>query len=722
MRLPRWTVYPALGVLATFLVTAVPRPVDPLALSASLGRGAGEPSAPARSEHPRMVVLGIDGLDPKLLTQAMERYPERMANFRRLVSMGDGVQTLRTSCPPQSPVAWSNFITGRNPGGHGVFDFIHRDPVTRAPVPGTTKEVEGSTLDLWGEWKLPLGGEVGSNRSGEAFWQTLAKHGVRADIWRMPANFPVEPADGLSFPDMLTPAMDSAYGVYKIYTTDPPVELRRSGGHFIPLRPFEGHVVTYLEGPPNSFKHGDPQVQIPMDLFIDPELDALAIEVSGNVLVLEPGEWSDFVRVSFDLLPMAVAGAGGTVRFYLRSVRPELELYASPVNIDPLAPAMAVSQPEHASADLAEAIGLYYTQGMAEEVNALKDGAFDELEFMDQARLVYEERVRMMDYALDGYLADDRGGLLFFYYSTVDLCMHMMWCVADSEHPQHQRVNEFAASDSSSWSGRPGSTWREVIWDLYMQMDPILGTVLDRMGEDALVIVMSDHGFAPYYRKFSLNTWLLEEGYLVLKPEYQPTVELGEPAWPGLAGTSSLNITAHVDWSRTRAYGVGFNGLYLNLAGRELDDPETPELDESGIVRPGAEADALVAELVARLEAFEDPFMPGRRVIRSADVAAQIYSGERLGEAPDILVGYDSGYGNADSASIGLIPPYLVESNLGGTFNGNHLMAPEVVPGVLLTNAPVAEGEHGLEDLTAEILRRYGVPPAPGTVGRPVLR
>lgn len=719
MRLPRWTVYPALAVLATFLVTAVPRPVDPHALG--LGAADGASRLLPVSRHPRVVVLGIDGLDPKLLEQAMERFSEGMANFRRLAAKADGVQVLRTSCPPQSPVAWSNFITGRNPGGHGVFDFIHRDPMTRAPIPGTTKEEKGSTWNLWGDWKLPLGGEVGSNRSGEAFWQTLARHGVRADVWRMPANFPVEPADGLSFPDMLTPAMDSAYGVYKIYTTNPPLELSRSGGHFIPLRPFEGVVDTYLEGPPNSFKQGDPQVRIPLRILIDPEHDAVAVEVGGSVLVLEPGEWSDFVRVSFDLLPMSLAGAGGTVRFYLRGVRPELELYASPVNIDPLAPAMPVSAPERASADLAKAIGLYYTQGMAEEVNALKDGAFDEREFMEQARLVYEERVRMMHYALDNYLADDRGGLLFFYYSTVDLCMHMMWCVADEAHPQHARVGELARSDSSRWSGRPGSTWRDVIWDLYMQMDPILGTVLDRLGDDALVIVMSDHGFAPYYRKFSLNTWLLEQGYLVLEPRFQPTVPLGDPSWPGVEGVGSLNVMAHVDWSKTRAYGMGFNGLYLNLAGRERDDPTTPE-DESGIVRPGAEAQALIAELKQRLEAFEDPYMPGRRVVRVADVASQVYSGERLAEAPDILVGYDSGYGNADSASIGLIPPYLVESNLGGSFNGNHLMAPEVVPGVLLTNAPVAEGSHGLEDLTAEILRRYGVPPAPGTVGRPVLR
>ena len=74
-----------------------------------------------------------------------------------------------------------------------------------------------------------------------------------------------------------------------------------------------------------------------------------------------------------------------------------------------------------------------------------------------------------------------------------------------------------------------------------------------------------------------------------------------------------------VDWSRTRAYGMGFNGLYLNLAGRELDNPETEDVDESGIVQPGAEADALLAEIKAKLEALDRPGT-GERVVVAADI------------------------------------------------------------------------------------------------------
>lgn len=734
-RLPRWTVYPALAVLAVFAVTAVPRPgVEPHAGAAMRARW-GEAEAPpdelprpvdARkpldARHPRVVVLGIDGLDPELLRETMALYPDRMRNFARIIEE-NGLHALGTSTPPQSPVAWSNFITGLDPGGHGVFDFIHRDRVTRAPVPSTVQVAEASAVALPGDWKIPLGGDSPTNRSGESFWRTLARHGVPADIWRMPANFPVEPAEGLSFSGMMTPALDSAYGMYTIFSSDPPVSPRESAGTYVQVSEFAGVIHTSIGGPPNVFREGEPQLRAPITIYLDRENGGAAVETELGVVVLRPGEWSDFLQVQYDPLPgfwMLLTGyttrVTGIVRFYLRSIEPVIELYASPVNIDPTAPAMPVSEPTSASADLAQAIGLYYTQGMAEEVGALKDGAIDDLEFMHHAQLVYDESLRMMDYALDHYLYRQPGGVLFFYYSTVDLTCHMVWRLHDEQHPAHRgEIAELAKADSSQWSGRPGSTWKDVVHDIYMRMDPVLGRLRERLPEDATLIVMSDHGFKSYRRRFSLNTWLLEQGYLVLKEgkerEAQGEEERGR----------QIFLFDAVDWTRTRAYGMGFNGLYLNLAGRELDDPSTKDVDESGIVKPGAEAEALLRELAQRLEEVVDP-ATGGRVVQRADIATEIYHGERLHESPDILVGYDAGYGNSDASSTGRIPRDVLADNVAGSFNGNHLMSPDVVPGVLMSNRPVAPGTHKLEDVTVEILTRYGIAPLPAQRGRPVLQ
>ncbi len=698
------------GVVASALPDRAETPTLPLASVPA------PPPAPD-TVHKRVVVLGIDGLDPDLLEEVIRRYPERTKNFQKLVAEG-GLHSLGTSIPPQSPVAWSNFITGRNPGGHGIYDFIHRDPTTRALVPGNVTMEEASQFDLWGDWKFPLGGESDTNRSGESFWVTLAKQGIPADIWRMPANFPVEPAEGLSFPGMMTPALDSAYGSYTILTTDPPVDTVKSGGKYVQVSNRNGLVRATLTGPPNAFKQGDPPAKAELKIYIDEESNAAAITAGDEVVVLEPGEWSDFITLNFELLPAGMMNMSGVVRFYLRSLTPEFELYVSPVNIDPVAPVMPVAEPSSASADLVDAIGYYYTQGMAEEVNALKDEALDDVEFMTQTKLVYEQRVRMMDYAIDRYL-EKPGGLFFFYFSTVDLNCHMMWRFHDDAHPQHKQIEALAKEDSSKWSGREGSTWKEVIYDLYLMMDPVVGQLRERVGEDTTIMVMSDHGFAPWRRKFSLNRWLYEEGYLVLREGFEPERAKSDPEYKQVLIGAHAGYESPVDWTKTRAYGVGFNGLYLNLKGREMDDPKTEGLDESGVVAAGAEADALLAEIKAKLEALRDE--DGTQVVLTADLAKDVYRGERLAEAPDMQVGYNAGYGNSDASSTGRIPHEVLADNNGGTFNGNHLMAAEVVAGILLTNGKVRAGAHALEDLTIELLKQYGIAPGAGQDGHPVL-
>jgi predicted AlkP superfamily phosphohydrolase/phosphomutase len=722
VRLPRWTVYPAIALVGLLVFAAVPRHrAGDRAGAAAAARG--ELGAFAEP-YPRVVVLGIDGLDPELLRAAVERHPQRTPNFRWLIE-ASGIHELGTSTPPQSPVAWSNFITGQDPGGHGIFDFLHRDPTTRAPIVSTSTTEASSEIPLPGPWVVPFGGGTEPNRSGASFWSLLADAGIPADIWRIPANFPVEPSSGASFSGMMTPAVDSAYGECTLYTTSPLRKLELA--HYrkaVQVDLYGDKAITSLAGPANPFKHatvggagGAGHRHAPssaaLEIYVDRGAGAAVVEIDGRSLVLVPGQWSAFVKVSFG---MGLAGLGdlnGIVRFYLRSVEPELELYASPVDIDPEAPVAPVSEPEEDSAALAAAIGLYYTQGMAEDVNALKEGVLDDEEFMRQSELVHDEGTAILDYAIERYLERAQGGLLFFYCSSVDLCSHMMWRHGDPAHPDHDPA--FAARSSEWFSGRPGSTWSEVIEDLILSTDPILGTLRERLGESATYVVMSDHGFAPYHRKFNLNTWLVENGYLVLQPGVEKELPRGDPAFR----ERNVSDPEVVDWTRTRAYGIGFQGVYLNLAGRELDDRATAR-DESGIVAP-ADAPALLAEIKGRLEAYEDPERPGAHPVLRCDLARDVYHGPRVAEAPDILVGFASGYCNSDQATTGRIQNKIVSDNTGGTFNGSHLMAPEVVPGTLLSNRSVRPGPHRLEDVTVEVLARFGLPPGAGMTGHPVL-
>ena len=139
-------------------------------------------------DMPRVIVLGIDGMDYGLTQRLIGE--GKLPNLARLAEMG-GFTPLETSAPPQSPVAWSNFISGMNPGGHGIFDFIHRDPSSLAPYLSTSRTFPPSFVLPVGSWRLPLrGGGVECLRRGPAFWQVLSEHGVPCTIYNMPTDFP----------------------------------------------------------------------------------------------------------------------------------------------------------------------------------------------------------------------------------------------------------------------------------------------------------------------------------------------------------------------------------------------------------------------------------------------------------------------------------------------------------------------------------------------------
>src|SRR5690349_7081894 len=125
---------------------------------------------------------------------------------------------------------------------------------------------------------------------------------------------------------------------------------------------------------------------------------------------------------------------------------------------------------------------------MPEDVSALKAEVLTVPEFMRQAGLVHEEGERMLDFALDRWLKKPEGGVLFFYFSTVDLCSHMLWRHGDTAHPHHDPA--FAAQSSEAWTKRAGSTWKDSIYDLYIEMDRVVGKLRERTPPDVTLIVM----------------------------------------------------------------------------------------------------------------------------------------------------------------------------------------------------------------------------------------
>lgn len=600
-----------------------------------------------------------------------------MPNFAKLEAQGD-FRLLTTSIPPQSPVAWSNLITGMNPGGHGIFDFIHRDPKT-LELYFSASRVEGPKHAIHlGSWSIPLGGGSAEQlRQGTAFWQILDQHGIPNTIFRIPSNFPPVPAKGNTLSGMGTPDLRGSYGTFSFYTDDPtampgPVE----GGQVIPVKVENWRVRASLIGPDNSFRKGNPAATEAFTIAIDPLESVAKVTVQDHEFILREGDWSDWVRIEFQLIPF-FGNVKGMCRFYLKQAHPRFQLYVSPINIDPADPALPISTPSHYSRLLTDEAGEFHTQGIAEDTKALSDGMLDDKEYLQQARTVLAEHRRIFDAEFPKF----NQGVFFFYFSSLDLNSHMFWRLMDPNHPEY----DLALAEQNG----------SAIADFYQQMDEVLGKVLPRLDDHTTLLVLSDHGFAPYYRSFNLNTWLLNNGYIKLKRDPSP---------------DSSQPLANVDWTQTRAYGLGLNGLYLNLRGRE----------SNGIVKPGTAADMLMAEIRTKLLAVHDP-KSQQQVITRIDLASEAYQGPYARAGPDMLIGYNRGYRAGWQTILGAFPAEELEDN-SNPWSGDHCMDYTLVPGVLLSNRKIPAKAPALTDIAPTILDEFGIPKAQGMIGQSVFQ
>ncbi|MEN8149646.1 MAG: alkaline phosphatase family protein [Planctomycetota bacterium] len=627
----------------------------------------------------RMVVIGMDGLDPNLLDAGIAA--GEMPNFAMLAKRGDYLP-LGTSLPPESPVAWANFITGTDPGGHGIFDFIHRrirkNGVTPVSSMASTTASE-DWIPLFG-YRIPFSpGETTNMVRGRFFWEYLDEAGVPTTIVRAPDNFPPRETGARTFSGMGTPDLLGTMGVFSLYVEETPPNRDDFDGkaELYTIRVLDGAARSVLRGPDNDYRLGDDdrpsKSLIPVTIYPDRERKAARIDVGDEIRLLAEGEWSGWVPVSFPMIPNVVS-AGGMVRIWLKSVTP-LTVYVSPINIDPRDPAQDVSTPSEAAPELAGEIGPYYTQGMAEETNGARLKVLGAAEFTRQIDLVMDERERMLDVSLSRF--DEEGGFLFFYVSTSDLSAHILYQYIDPDHPLYD------AKEAEKYGGE--------LRAVYRRMDRMLGKVLESVPEGTRVVVMSDHGFAPVRRKLSVNTWLYENGFLALR----------EPEMQG-----SLEYYRNIDWLETKAYGVGFQGIYLNLYGRE----------RTGLVNPD-EAERVKSKIIRGLEALIDP-KTGEKVVTKVYRREEVYHGDAVEDAPDLVIGFNRGYENADKSALGGVPKKLLEDNLD-PWSGSHLMDPSHVPGVLLANTKFRLADPRLIDLTATVLKEFGIE-VKSLPGRPI--
>ncbi|HUY87396.1 MAG TPA: alkaline phosphatase family protein [Pirellulales bacterium] len=640
----------------------------------------------SRSLGKKVIVIGIDGMDPRLCRSLMAA--GQMPNMAKMAAQG-GFSSLGTSIPPQSPVAWANFINGSGPGSHGIFDFIHRHPHEQcAPFYSAAETLPGEgfvelgdhrvQFDFWPFNHKPP--QTVLRRQGVPFWDYLDKQKISSVFYDLPSNYPPSPSQyghhrcvcGMGTPDML-----GTYGTYQYFSEDSPADGLEEGGGKRSKLTFDGDSArAKLVGPEDSLLKSPAPIAVDLEIHRDRATNAALVEVQGQKILLKPGQWSRWTRLDFALStprPLPGQHASGICRFLLQEVAPNFRLYATPINVDPSNPAVPLSEPADFIQDVSRDLGLFYTTGFQEDHKARSNGVFDDDEFRRQATLVLEERLALFEYAVENY--DD--GLLFFYFSSSDLQSHMFWWNAEENAAHPTRSAPEAASRF------------QYVKELYQRLDGIIGDLYDRYAGKATIFVMSDHGFANFGRQFNVNSWLRDFGYL--NPR------------------ECTSILTDVDWSRTKAYGLGINGLYLNLKGRERD----------GIVEPGEEQEKLTKQLIARLQAVRD--FDGKQVIRKACRASEIYSGDATALAPDLILGYARGYRASWETCLGELTPDVILDN-PSAWSADHCADALEVPGVLCCSQPLRAAEPSLVDIAPSILEDFGLP-APSTMtGRSVFQ
>lgn len=646
------TFFLALGIILIWPIKAVVR------IFTSMGK--------SKAKVKRVIVIGLDGFDPGLAQRYMDE--GRMPNFKKLAEEGH-FSPLATACPSISPVAWSSYATGVDASRHNIYDFLTRDPCNYLPVLSSS-EVGTQPRDInLGVAKIPFGSKAFYRflQKSQPFWKILGANNVWSSIIRVPITFPPQKfKNGTLLSGMCVPDIQGTQGSFAFYSTKKREGGIQFGGQQYTVNLRGGKIESKLTGPPGADGN---RMKVEFTCELDEAKRQATFTIEGESHTVGYREYTPWMRVPFK-------GVTGIVRLYVhRWEGDDVGIYATPINLDPDSPAMPISHPFVYAIYLSKLYGPYTTLGLAEDTWALNERVVDEEAFLKQAWLIFEERKTM----LWDVLEKTKKGFATVVFDTTDRISHMFYRYLDPTHPANE--------------GKDTETYKDVIPDLYAKMDGFLAEVREKVGDDpdTVLMVISDHGFTNFRRGVNLNTWLKEEGYLVLKE--------GEE--------TSGNYFAKVDWEKTRAFTLGLTGIFFNRKGREA----------KGIVSK-EELPILAQEMKEKLEKLTDP-IDGQSVVKEAFITRQLHSGPYADAAPDLLIGYHRGFRHSWDCATGAVSEEIFSDNTK-SWSGDHCVDPRLVPGVFWCNRAIAAEDPELVDMAPTMLDLFGVDIPPYMQGKPL--
>jgi len=607
----------------------------------------------------KLVIVGLDGMEPTLVEKFMTE--GKLPNFSRLKKEGTYTR-LETTIPAISPVAWSSFMTGCNPCKHNIFDFLSRDPKNYLPDLSSARIGNPKRFLPLGKYNIPLSKPVIKGmRKSIPFWKILGDEGIFSTILRIPITFPPEKFQGHLLSGMCAPDLKGSQGTFFFYTSDKEKIKKREGGINIPVTINENKIETYISGPENTLLKTKEELRLPLTITLNKEKEEILIEVSGQKINLKKQTFSAWTKLTFR--PGLGMKIRAICRFYISQIHPHFEMYLTPLNIDPEKPALPISYPFIYSVYLAKLLGSFITLGEANDTWALNEGALSEEAFLELSYSNHKEWEDMLFNAM----SKTKKGVVTSWFETTDSIQHMFFRYLDKNHPALKNEQARMSAD--------------VIKDLYIKMDELVGRVMEKLDKRNFLIVMSDHGFKSFSRGFNLNSWLYLNGYLSLKDSKEESNE-----W-----------FKDVDWERTKAFGLGLGGIYINQKGREA----------KGTVNPGEETKSLKNELINKLNGIKDD-KSGKTAINKIFNRDELPPGPYKENCPDLVVGYNEGYRVSWDSVIGKVNSVVFEDNTKA-WSGDHCIDPRIVPGILLCNHKISIENPAIIDIAPTALELFGL-------------
>ena len=552
----------------------------------------------------KTLILGFDSFDPKVFEELAGR--GQLPNFEKFSAHG-GYSQLEVCSPPQTEVSWTSIATGADPGGHGIFDFVHRDPETYTPFVSILPTRKGA-----------LGEQFVPPYTTRTFFEEAASLGYPATALWWPAMFPARPGiPVMTLPGLGTPDIRGQLGVGTLFTSEDETKEKTAVVRLVPDG--RNRYQADLPGPQTKGRQGPHTISLPLTVeLIDADTARLAID--QQQIELRLGEWSDIVELRFKAGVLTSIHA--ITRFIATRLNGAVRMYSLPLQIHPLHSIWHYATSNSFSKKLWKGVGPYLTLGWPQDTTGLEEGCISDEQFLELCRMIFERRIQILEYLLD----DFREGVLASIFDDLDRVQHMFF---------HDRM--------------------DIVHGWYRLLDEFVGHLNEKMegwkGRHRYLI-LSDHGFSDFRNKIHLNRWLVEQNYLSMR-----------------YGGDDLS---GVDWSKTKAYAVGLNSIYLNIVGREGQGSVAAEQIES-----------LLEEIRTKLQDWKDA--DGATMIQKVRFKHEVFNGPYTRFGPDLVVGYAPGSRASAETGLGRVPPVALEPNTDH-WGADHCMEADAVPGVIFAN------------------------------------